>query len=242
MMATDPENPQVLTWAALIGRWMDFARSAVALPETGEGGRWRSAVPSVIALQALVHALGEADAVSPDERALALDKGELLVREHAGALNVAWRSEPLPEQLVSLIDDAREALRIVRETGTEWVVVSGAPTAPDPSTLLDQLRVLGFEGELWIARAGVTLAPPAIGAYARNRWGGEPDEPVRSVIDRFLADAGGVFEPSRTPVQRQAYAVEGDPGAFVVAAMEDDLPAGRPVLERVGADASTGRA
>lgn len=242
MMGADPENPQVLTWAALIGRWMEFARSAVALPGTGEGGRWRSSVPSIIALQALVHALGEADTLSSDERALALDKGELLVREHAGALNESWRSEPLPEQLVSLIDDARDALRIVRETGTEWAVVSGTPTLRDPTPLLEELRRIGFGGELWLARPGATLAPQALGAYARERWGGEPEHVVRSAIDRFLSDAGGVFEPSRTPVQRQAYAVEGDPGSFVVVAMDDDLPAGRPVLKRVGAAPSSGRA
>ena len=47
------KNSKKLTWAALMGRWVDFAQSALALPDTAEGHAWKQAVPAIIGLQAL---------------------------------------------------------------------------------------------------------------------------------------------------------------------------------------------
>ncbi len=79
-----------LTWAALLGQWVDFARSAVALPTDAEGQRRRSAVPDMIQLQAVWFALESWEALATEEQALALDRAEVLVDRHAGRLRSAW--------------------------------------------------------------------------------------------------------------------------------------------------------
>src|SRR5262245_40321112 len=48
-----------LTWPALLGHWTAFAQNSLALPKTADGDRWRAAVPAIIGLQALTHALGD---------------------------------------------------------------------------------------------------------------------------------------------------------------------------------------
>jgi hypothetical protein len=35
-----PLHPDALTWAGLLGQWLDFARASVALPDDAEGRRW----------------------------------------------------------------------------------------------------------------------------------------------------------------------------------------------------------
>ena len=50
---TTPSKPDRLTWAVLLARWTDFARSALALPEVGEPGLVRQSVTDIITLQAV---------------------------------------------------------------------------------------------------------------------------------------------------------------------------------------------
>ena len=59
--AQDKAREKALTWAALLGKWAEFARSAVALPDEGDGGLVKKAVPDIIALQSSPHALGAID-------------------------------------------------------------------------------------------------------------------------------------------------------------------------------------
>lgn len=99
-----------LTWAGLLSKWTEFARSALALPRTAEGDRWRRAVPSIVGLQAVTFALGEVGTLPPDELALALDRAEMLVDRDREALERIWPGEPLHPDLRTLIDDARRAL------------------------------------------------------------------------------------------------------------------------------------
>jgi hypothetical protein len=122
MESPNPDHParsetrdaqRQLTWATLLARWTDFARAAVALPAEGEPGRWRAAVAPIIGLQALTFALAEADQLSPDERAVALDRGAILIRRYAADLEKAWAGVPLPGEVVALLEDARGALRAV---------------------------------------------------------------------------------------------------------------------------------
>ncbi|MBI1337410.1 MAG: hypothetical protein GC164_10660 [Phycisphaera sp.] len=101
-------DSDALTWSVLLGNWIEFARSAVALPENDEGHRWRASVADLIALQAVWFALGQLDRLDPVEVPVALDKALVLIDRHATALESRWGSEQVPAQVRGLIGDARE--------------------------------------------------------------------------------------------------------------------------------------
>ena len=105
-----PLRPRQLTWAALLGRWVEFARSALALPDNTVGTAMRESVSDIIMLQAVWFALKDMDALADGERSLGLDRAEILIDKHAAALDQRWTGAgqtPIPTQLVDLIDDAR---------------------------------------------------------------------------------------------------------------------------------------
>ena len=108
-----------LTWPMLLARWTDFARASVAFPADGEGGRWRSAVAPIIGLQAVACALAETDQLSRDERPLAHDRAEVLIRQYGAQLDAIWRGEPMPTRLDELLENARRALAVSRARGVE---------------------------------------------------------------------------------------------------------------------------
>ncbi|HPO92180.1 MAG TPA: hypothetical protein PL072_01800 [Phycisphaerales bacterium] len=122
-MPESAASPNAISWAALLAHWTQVAQASLALPRDAEGDRWRAAVPSIIMLQAVTHALAEVAGFAyaqRDERALAQDKSELLIKEHAGALHALWKTEPLPDLLREMIDDARTVQRRTHEGGLEW--------------------------------------------------------------------------------------------------------------------------
>ncbi len=100
-----------MTWAVLLGGWVEFAKSAVALPKDGAGGAMRGSVADIIGLQAVWFALQHLDELDADERALGVDRAEVLIDRHAQAVAERWGGEDLPGELAGLIEDAREALR-----------------------------------------------------------------------------------------------------------------------------------
>lgn len=102
-----------LTWAALLGRWVEFARSAVALPDDAPGRAVRAAVPDIIGLQAVTMALGEAELLEPDERALGLDRARVLIERHTRNIRTQFADQDVPAMLTELIDDAEQAVRRV---------------------------------------------------------------------------------------------------------------------------------
>ena len=109
MTAPEPLEPERLTWAVLLARWTDFARSAVALPEAGEGGLVRQSVTDIITLQAVWFALGQMDELADSERAIGLDRAGVLIARHRGAIEARFGDTPPPEALQSLFDDVEEA-------------------------------------------------------------------------------------------------------------------------------------
>ena len=120
-----PLRPRQLTWAALLGRWVEFAQSALALPQDAVGDAVRESVPDVIMLQAVWFALKDLDSVAPDQRALGLDRAGLLIEKHAAALERRWAGDladagpvakrgAMPPQLRELVDDAGAQLSAAR--------------------------------------------------------------------------------------------------------------------------------
>jgi len=114
MMPRDALHPDHLTWAVLLGRWVQFARSAVALPDDAAGRRLRDSVGDIIQLQAVWFALQHVDELPADERALGLDKAEVLIDKHAAALRERFGEEALPAMIEELISDAHRALAAKR--------------------------------------------------------------------------------------------------------------------------------
>ena len=111
MTEAEPLEPDRLTWAVLLARWTDFARSALALSEEGEPGLVRQSVTDIITLQAVWFALGQMDELSPAERAMGLDRAGVLIRRHREAIDARFGQNPLPEDLQSLLNDVAAAYR-----------------------------------------------------------------------------------------------------------------------------------
>ena len=103
-------TPDRVTWAALLGGWIEFAKSSVALPDDDAGRAMRDSVVDIITLQAVWFALQHLDELDPDERALGLDRAEVLIGRHSEAIQARWRREPMPNELSALIEEARVAL------------------------------------------------------------------------------------------------------------------------------------
>lgn len=107
----DPLHPERLTWAVLLGRWTDFARSAVALPDTGDGRRMRDSVADVITLQAVWFSLQHLDELDPQQRQVGLDRAGVLIDRSAAAIAARY-PEGVPALMAELIGDARAAREI----------------------------------------------------------------------------------------------------------------------------------
>jgi hypothetical protein len=103
-------HPRQLTWAALLGQWMQFAQSALALPDDAMGRAGRAAVADIIGLQAVTMALHEAHELPVDERSLGLDRARILVASHTDSLQRIFAAGPLPPLILELIDDAHAAI------------------------------------------------------------------------------------------------------------------------------------
>ncbi len=208
-----------LTWPALLAHWTAFAKSSLALPKTAEGERWRQAVPSIIGLQAVTYALADLDQLAkPGERALALDKAEMLIRKHAGELHALWpppsaspssnkdeRREPFPNALAEMIEDARLARSAAVDGGMEWTVKQPRLVLDHPGELLGVLESVRFRGDLYIAAPGVVLMHNCPAAFMRGTRGETPERELLKLVGKFLGGSRAVHDPRRRPGMRQAY-------------------------------------
>ncbi|MCC5831051.1 MAG: hypothetical protein JJU36_16535 [Phycisphaeraceae bacterium] len=104
---------RALTWAALLGRWIELARSSLALPDDEEGRAMKASVPDIIMLQAVWMALGELDRLAEDERQLGIDQAAVLIQRHTQAIGDRF-GDAIPAALLEVIEDARDRLRHVR--------------------------------------------------------------------------------------------------------------------------------
>ena len=104
-----------MRWAGLMGRWVALAQVGVALPEDGEGGRWKRSIDALVGLHAVAAALDEVAGWSPADRAYAADAASVRVAQHRAHLARVWAGA-LPDSVAELLDEAGEAVRAVRET------------------------------------------------------------------------------------------------------------------------------
>ena len=108
----EPIQPRRLTWAIMLATWVEFARSALSLPDDADGRRMRDSVNDIIMLQAVWFALGDLGELDADERALGLDRAGVLIEKHGGALEARWGGD-MPELLAEMIQDAADRLELV---------------------------------------------------------------------------------------------------------------------------------
>ena len=229
-----PENDSI-SWSTLLAGWIQFAQSAVALPKTDQGQRWKDSVAPTIGLHALAMALGEIEKVNPDERSLAMDKSELGIKDYVAELNKIWRSEPMPEAIVELIEDAKDAWEAAIYEGVVWVVASERFEAFHPAQLASDLLDAGYIGEVMIASPGTQMFKGAPVAIARNNAGGQPEDDVLGMIQAFLGACDGDIDHPQIirpicQVYRQFDFLKGGAAKDVVAPVIADLQAGQPLL------------
>lgn len=223
------------TWATLLAGWTEFARSAVALPDNAEGTRWKESIAPAIALHATSMALPELIKIDPEERPLAMDRSEMLIREQSAALNEAWRSEPLPESLTELISDARLAWERALHEGLEWSTTSERFVAKHPQMLAEALLDAGFVGEVCVLNPGTPAFEGSIVATARERDGGPVDDEIAGIVSDYLSKCDGrTGEPVVALPLRQMYRemdfLKGGPIRDVRTPVVGVLPAGQPLL------------
>ena len=236
------DTPLYLTWPALLAHWTAFAQASLALPKDANGERWRASVASIIGLQAVTFALGDLDrlghgdpaaprAEEEGERALALDKADILIRTHAAELHQTWRGEPLHAELDTIIADARAALGAARDGGVEWHVTEDRLIADHPADLVALALDAGLTGDLYVPTPGVPLFRGAPAAFAREPDGSRPNERVIRAVKEFLVD---VSRPERVPGVRQVYRqfdfARGGAVRDLVVPLAQGLPAGQPLL------------
>lgn len=117
---TAPLHPESLTWAALLGRWLDMAAASVAIGDDQDGPQWRRSISSFVTLQAIVFALEEFESLADDERPVALDRAEVLVSDARGQLEETWPAG-IPDSLVEALEDAEGAIGML-ESRMVWTL------------------------------------------------------------------------------------------------------------------------
>lgn len=228
----DANEDHGLTWASLLAHWTDLASRAVALPQTAEGVRWRQSIAPMIGLQAVTHAIGEIGQLPDDERALAIDRAESLVRRHARELHSAWSDEPLDGHLVEIIHDARASIEAAARWGLEWTVRHGPLVADHPADLVGALLGGGFAGELFVPAPGVAIPDGAPVAFLAAPRAGPIQPEWSEAVAAFLgAEAAG---PEARAGARQVYRQfdfgRGVPVRDLVVPMAAGVAAGQPLL------------
>lgn len=229
------QSADSISWSTLLAGWIQFAQRAVALPKDEQGQRWRDSIAPTIGLHALAMALGEIDKVDPEERPLAMDKSEIGIKAHVAELNEIWRSEPMPNSIIELIDDAKEAWEIAIHEGVAWIVASDRFVSFHPGELGDTLLNAGYIGEVLIASPGIEMFKGAPIAVARNNAGGQPEDDVLRMIQDFLNACDGDLEHPQIirpicQVYRQFDFLKGGAAKDLVVPVTGDLQAGQPLL------------
>ena len=184
-MMSESLQPGTLSWAALLGKWMDFAKASTALPATGEGQQWRDSVAPMITLQGITFAMAELEQVDASQRLLGWDRGELLVDQASMELDECWGPN-LPSSILETIQSAESSLTEVIARFTPVLVAeSGEPSLMPAVPLLEPL------GASAVVAPGTTVMPGAPIAW----WSEVDFDQLRSL------ELPGILELWQSPVQ-----------------------------------------
>jgi len=208
-----PLDSHSLSWTALLARWVDYARAALAIPSDAAGASWLASVPAVINLQAVTFALSEVGELRGDERAFALDKAAVLIRESTAELERLWDAD-LPESLIDVREDARSALLLARHAGAVELIWQG-----DDVLVMPDVDPGEPAGTLAVMQPGTLVMRREPVAW----WSGRTDAP--------LEISGCAIVPCAEP--RQVYRRFDESGRILgdlVAPITADPPEGLPLL------------
>lgn len=206
-------RPQALSWTALLGRWIDYARASLAIPDDHEGARWKRSVEAVITMQAVTFALHEITELDEPDRALAIDRAQVLLDDAQTRLDAIWRGVQQSDALREIIDGAHAALHDAQLVVGGWELTwSGA----EPM-IMPFIEMPDSAQTLLVMMPGSIVMPhePVV-------WGRQCEPPDV---------AGCELRSSDGP--RQVYRRLDDNGAItgdLVAPLADDLPPGMPLL------------
>ena len=182
---TESFQPEFVSWAALLGRWMEFAQASAALPKTREGDQWRASVTPMITLQAVTFALSEMEQVEASERLLGWDRGEMLCEDAIDQLDQAW-GPAAPPELIEVVEQAEAALTDV--LGRFSLVL--VQTQPDV-LIMPSIDIIDSVGACTLAAEGTPIMPGSPMGW----WADVELDQVRSL------QLPGVLQLLRSPVQ-----------------------------------------
>lgn len=228
-------SPDVESWVGLLSLWMEFAKTASALPDDDLGDRWREAMPHVVTLLATSRALDEIGCLGWSEHGVALDRSEFGIKRAAAGINAVWHGEPMPEGVLATMEEALRSLEgagrvcdvVVWEGDGEFVLPVGEVLE---RTLFESERAALDESDV-----GVGLAMPA-GSVAGSGtaigcFRGFSKELLLKVIEDWLGSgAEGCRVIGRGPGVQVYRSVDGDGTHDAVMPLSVTLPPGRPLL------------
>jgi hypothetical protein len=226
-----PASPT--TWTTLLAHFTGIAQRAVALPKTPEGDRFRAAVPHLIALQAVALALDHVESLPGDEYFVGLDRAEVIMRDHGGALRAIYQDQ-MPEAIAATLTEARRALTAARAVGLGWVVTADALIVEHPAQLIAALLGGGFTGDLLLPTPGVTLFKAAPCAFVRTLDATPLEDATLALIGLYLGQkerlARGPVRTRARQVYRQFDFAKGGPVRDRVAPLDSPDTPGQPLL------------
>jgi hypothetical protein len=151
------------------------------------------------------------------------------IRDAARGLADAWGASPMPDQLLELMQDARDAIRVLETLAVHWVVDSDRWEAAGLEAAARALAEAGFTGDALAAPDGTTLFRNAVAAAVFPEP--DPTHPAAAAFDRF--DRSGLRRVPGVAPARQVYRQTDDAGAIKrdrIAPFATELPAGMPLL------------
>ena len=183
----------------------------------------------MIALQAVTYALGDASGLPPDERAVARDRAAITIRESARALAEAWGATPMPEHALELLQDARDALRVMESLALHWVVEAERWESGRLEEAAASLVDAGFIGDVLAAPTGTTLFRAAVAVEVFPEPGS--GDPVGAALSGF--DCAGLRRLPGVRPALQVYRQVDQRGVVtrdLLAPLATQLSAGMPLL------------